>query len=77
MGESQNPHFDDFGFLRRVTKPKNQLCLSLETPGYLTKIKKNPWNIFKTLIFENIFLEIHSFENNQKDRRRKSRRSVY
>ena len=41
MGELQNPHFYDFGIFERVPGSPNQLCLFLETPGYLTKIKKN------------------------------------
>ena len=42
MGEPQTPHFDDFGIFGRVTKPQNQLSLSLETPGDLKRIKKIP-----------------------------------
>ena len=47
MGEAQTPHFYDFGIFEPVTKPQNQQCLSLGTPGHLKTIKKNPWNIFK------------------------------
>ena len=47
MGEAQTPHFYDFGIFEPVTKPQNQLCLSLEPPGHLTKSRKNPKH-FKT-----------------------------
>ena len=40
MGEPQTPHFYDFGTFERVLSSQNQLCLSLETPGHLNKIKK-------------------------------------
>ena len=42
MGGPQTPHFHDFGALGRVPGSLNQLFLSLETPGYLKKIKENP-----------------------------------
>ena len=45
MGEPQNHHFYDFGIFERVPAPQNQLSLSLETPGHLKQIKKNPWGI--------------------------------
>ncbi len=48
MGEPKNPHFYDAGISGRVPEPQNQLLLSLETPGYLNKIKKYLCNSFKT-----------------------------
>ena len=42
MGQAQTPHFYDFGIFEPVTEPQNQLFLSLETPGYLKKIKQIP-----------------------------------
>ena len=45
MGESINPQFDDFGLFGCVPEPQNQYYLSLETPGYQTKIKENPGEI--------------------------------
>ena len=53
MGEPQTPHFCHFGFFGHVPGSQNQYYLSLETPGYLTKIKKQPWNIFKQYYFCN------------------------
>ena len=47
MGEAQTPHFYDFGIFEPVTKPQNQHHLSLETPGHLTKTKKQLWNILQ------------------------------
>ena len=40
MGETEAPHFYDFGIFEPVTKPQNQLFLFLETPGDLKKIQK-------------------------------------
>ena len=57
MGEAQTPHFYDFGIFEPVTKPQNQLCLSLETPGHLNKIKKDPH------FQKHIFLQISEFRN--------------
>ena len=37
MGEPKTTYFYDFGIFEPVTKPQNQLSLSLETPGHLTK----------------------------------------
>ena len=63
MGEPKNPHLFDFGISQPVTKPQNQLFLSLETPGYLKRIKKIPWNIFETITFVNIgILENQHFD---------------
>ena len=47
MGETENPHFYDFGMFERVLSSQNHLCLSLETPGYFKQIKKSQ-NRFKT-----------------------------
>ena len=46
MGEPRTFHFYDFWVSEPVTKPRNQLLLSLETPGHIKQIKKYP-NIFK------------------------------
>ena len=35
----------------RVPEPPNQLFVFFETPGYLNKIKNNPWDISKHIIF--------------------------
>ena len=51
MGESQAPHFCDSGISGRVPVLRNPLFLSLEAPGYLKQIKKQPWNIFKNIVF--------------------------
>ena len=70
MKEPKKPHFFDFGISGRVPEPRNQLFLSLETPGYL-KTKKNS-NLFETYYsynFQNIanptfcFSEIEGTEN--------------
>ena len=53
MGEAQTPHFYDFGIFEPVTKPQNQLVLSLETPGYLTK-SINSLEHLKNIIFVNL-----------------------
>ena len=56
----QTPHLPDFGIFEPVTKPPNQLFVSLETPGYLKEIKKSPWNIFKNIVFIKLgILNIH------------------
>ena len=58
----------DFWIFEPVTKPQNQLCLSLETPGHLNKIKKN-----QTFLKHGINLkiwEIQNLENVRKDGRR-------
>ena len=52
MGEPQNPDFYDFWILGRVPEHPNQIS---ETPGYLTKITKKPWNIFKKQILSNLW----------------------
>ncbi len=61
MGEPNNPHFYDFWIFGHVPKPQNQLFLSLETPGYLNKTKKNHWNIFQTYYL----YKSQNFENPQ------------
>ena len=45
MGEPRTHHFHDFAILNL------QHYLSLQTPGYLQRIKKHPWNIFRTYYF--------------------------
>ena len=58
MGETRTHHFYGFGIFEAVTKPQNQLFLSLGTPRHLKEIKKHPWNIltyyyvFKSRNFE-------------------------
>ena len=52
MGETQNPHFYDFGIFGAVHEPQNQYYLSLETPGYLTKSKNIPSYLWKFDICE-------------------------
>ena len=62
MGETKTPQLYDFGIFEPVTKPQNQLFLSLGTPGHLNKIKKHPWNIFEKYYLINvIFLETEYF----------------
>ena len=51
MGETETPHFYDFGIFGSVPEPPNQYYLSFETPGYLTKMKNNHWNMFETSYF--------------------------
>ena len=46
MGDTENPHFYDFGFLGTCPDPQNQLCLSLETPGHLQKKTRRTPGIF-------------------------------
>ena len=45
MGEPENHHFYDFGTFERVPGSQNQLFIFGDTPGYLNKLKKKPWNI--------------------------------
>ena len=47
MGEAHTPHFYDVGICEPVVKPQNQLCLSLETPGYIKKSRKIFGTCFK------------------------------
>ena len=41
MGETKTPDFYDLGIFEPVTKPQNQLILSFETPGQITKSRKH------------------------------------
>ena len=62
MGEPQTPNFYDFGTFEPVTNPQNQLFLSLETLGHLTKFKKNPKH-FQTISFINLGIwKLHLFD---------------
>ena len=71
MGEAQTPRFYDLGIFEPVTKPQNQLFLSLETPGHLNKIKKITGTFEKTIIFINLkMVEIQNSDNFGKDGRR-------
>ena len=57
MGETQTPNSYDFVISEPVTKPQNQLFLSLEPPRHLQKIQKSH-------IFLNILnLSISEFRN--------------
>ena len=47
MGEPSHPHFYDLGIFERVPGSQNQLVLSLETPGDLTKSRQFPGTILK------------------------------
>ena len=63
MGDTETPHFYDFGISVRVHEPQNHLCSSLETPGYLKKPRKSKI-IFKHIILTNLkMLEVGNFEN--------------
>ena len=44
MGEPETPHVYDVGIFERVPGSRNQLFLSLETPGYL-KNQEKLWDI--------------------------------
>ena len=52
MGETETPHFYDFGTFEWARFSQNQL-FSLETPGYLNK-SRNPRTILKNVIFTNL-----------------------
>ena len=56
MGEAQTPHFYDFGVSEPVTKPQNQLFVSLETPGHLSKNQEKSWNILTNVMFINLIV---------------------
>ena len=50
MGGAETRNFYYFGILERVPGSQNQLCLSLETPGYLKTIKNQTLgHLFKIL----------------------------
>ena len=66
MGETKNPHLYDVGIFGPVTKPQNQLFVSLETPVNL-KNSETPW----VIIFINLqILEFQNFDNFRKDAHR-------
>ena len=72
MGEAQTPHFYDFQTFEPVTRPQNQVFLSLETPGSLKRITKSPWNISKNIICINVkVLETRNVDIVRKDGHRK------
>ena len=58
MGEPENPYFYDFWIFGRVPGSQNQLCLSLETPGYLSKPNENTWSILR-IFFANLKMSEH------------------
>ena len=71
MGEPHNPHFYDFWIFERVYRSQNQLCLSLEAPGYLNKIKKIGKHVLKKWYFRILkTLDIRNFDSFRKDGRR-------
>ena len=47
MGDTTNHHFYDFGICEAPPekKTKKTICLSLETPGYLSKKRESQWNV--------------------------------
>ena len=53
MGEPKSPHFYDFGTFEPVTKPQNQVFLSLETPEHQQK-QGNAGPLFKNMILINL-----------------------
>ena len=69
MGETKTPHIYDFRIFEPVTKPQNQLILSLETPGHRTKKQATiPTYFLKHFIFRNlVILETHHFVIFRKD----------
>ena len=76
MGEPQNPHFYDFGIFERVRGSQHQLCLSLETPGHLTK-NQEILERFEDIIFiSKLWKPNQHLYNVRKGGRRKSRRSI-
>ena len=77
MGENKTPHFYDFWIFEPVTKPHNQLFLSLETPRHQKEIKESPGNILKQTIFINLKNpETRNMSNFEKTGARKKRRSA-
>ena len=54
MGEAKTPHFYGFWIFEPVTKPKKQLFLSLQTPGWLKVSRKFPGTISKHIMFVNL-----------------------
>ena len=62
LGEATTPHFYDFGIFGGAPEPQNQLFVSLETPDYLKRTKKIPWNMSKSYYFhKSHFLESPDF----------------
>ena len=51
-GRTQKPSFLWFRDLGRVPEPPNQLCLFLETPGYLKQSKNNPTSCFGKYVYK-------------------------
>ena len=78
MGEPQTPHFYDFRIFGRVPGSPNQLFSSLETPGYLKKLKKIPGTFKKYHFCKSqklwTYTNFTMFEKSGAD---KSRRFVY
>ena len=50
-GRTKKPSSMLSGFLDVFPSPKSNYFLSLETPGHLTQIKKNPWIFVETYVF--------------------------
>ena len=59
MGESQTPHFYDLMIFGCVQTLQNQLFLSLETPGHLTKNQEIPGTFSKHMFV----YKSHNFRN--------------
>ena len=69
MGETETPHFSEFGIFGRVPSSQNLYYLSLETPGYPKYFKTNPKPFLGTLILGNFKTwEIDHFDKIEKTR---------
>ena len=69
IGEPKSPHFHDLGICGPVTKPQSQLCLTLETPGLLKKIKKSPTHLLNVIFINLEILDFKVLVNLGKDGR--------
>ena len=61
MEEAQTPHFYDLWIFEPITKPQNQLFLSLETQGHLKQIQKTPGRVLHIR-----FTNLNSMQNTLK-----------
>ena len=57
MGETETPHFYDFGTFGHVPEPQHQYHLPLETPRYFKQSKKDAKSFLKSIICINLFVE--------------------
>ena len=72
MGETKTPHFYDFGIFEPVTKPQNQLFLSLETPGHLKQFRQIPKHVTNKYMLANLkHFKVPYFDILRKDGHRK------